>query len=830
VVRYAANYYLTSNVGLNSSAGTDWGTPGASTSWESFGAQFSSVATDILLAQDVYADRTVNVGASGSNPVIQLYADYPTNANPAIKINLGTQGFSGTGGIFIGFDSTTPKLSLVNSTNTKYLKWTGSDLEVKGTINADAGVIGGFAITENAISSSNNKLILRNNGEITGSAINLLSGSLAGWSIDPSGISYSENVTVGYQTVSSSTIIANSAVFPPELVTNLYSVNGDYSTIQIPSTGTVYNVTSRPSTSTLIIDTLIYRTPSSFKLIYSSGSFVGPNLTDGTRPGTWRADYVNQFDPAPSETWDVKWEINTASGSTYTLGDNTYAPGYSLIKVTSGSLDSYFELSDIDINKLIDESVIRRYPTPLLYDSGINYPILTIRDSYDVNNAGAGPFLDGPAFRARSFRVVDIINESNPTSTSGYDTFVLGLEVGGGVPFEDYFEAFELNYGISELKENQEWDNNGGGGQPSVFNTLQLQLFDSVTKTSTTDFGGATVTAGFLSSISASIEAVRLASSGSNNSNKPYLSMGQTTQSFDETGIFIGYSSGSSQERMSLKSSDGQKFFKWTGTDVEVKGTINADAGVIGGFEITDFAISSSQYITSGSGTSFNAQPKLALKANGEISGSDLRIIRKAGNDFYTLIDTTNGILDATNLGRQVISDYTEYERSNVDDDANFFEAVSYPFVLLPNENKIGIACTISNYKNAATSNISEVRFSLAYMVTGSTSSTSGTSGLARYDFSEGLTTLRTHTLSNPGGYISRTIGPADGSSYMFDIPTSMLSKYVVLKVFLKNNTIGSATGTYTRVKGISVNVGRGFSANTSIGTIAPNPGAPSIP
>jgi hypothetical protein len=96
VVRYAANYYLTANVGLNSSAGTDWGTPGASTSWESFGAQFSSVATDILLAQDVYADRTVNVGADGPNPVIQLYADYPTNANPAIKINLGTQGYSGT--------------------------------------------------------------------------------------------------------------------------------------------------------------------------------------------------------------------------------------------------------------------------------------------------------------------------------------------------------------------------------------------------------------------------------------------------------------------------------------------------------------------------------------------------------------------------------------------------------------------------------------------------------------------------------------------------------------------------------------------------------------
>jgi hypothetical protein len=222
--------------------------------------------------------------------------------------------------------------------------------------------------------------------------------------------------------------------------------------------------------------------------------------------------------------------------------------------------------------------------------------------------------------------------------------------------------------------------------------------------------------------------------------------------------------------------------------------------------------------------------PKLSLKANGEISGSEARFIRKINDDFYTLIDTTNGILDASNLGRQVVSDYTEYERSDVDDNATFYEAVAYPFVLLPNENKIGIACTISNYKNAATANVSEVRFSLAYMVTGSASSTSGTAGLARYDFSEGDSTLKTHTLSTISTtYSSRTIGPADGTNtYLFEIPSSMQGKYVVLKVLLKNNPVGSATGTYTRVKGISVNVGRGYSAAVTIGDFVPPPLPPS--
>jgi hypothetical protein len=812
VVRYAANYFLTSNVGLNSSAGTDWGTPGASTSWESFGAQFSSVATDILLAQDVYADRTVNIGADGPNPVIALNADYPTNANPSIKINLGTQGFSGTNGIFIGFDSSIPKLSLVNASNTKYVKWSGSDLEVKGTINADAGVIGGFAITQNAISSSNNKLILRNNGEITGSAINLLSGSLAGWSVDPSGIFYKESVITGYQTVSSSTIIANSAVFPSELVGNPY---GQVSTIEIPSTGTVYNVTSRPSTTTLTINTLIYRTPSSFKLIYSSGSFVGPNLTDGTLPGTWRDDYVNELDPASSETWDVKWEINTASGSTYTLGDNSYSPGYSLIKVTGGSLDSYFELSDADINKLIVENVIRREPEPFLYDSGINYPVLTIRDSYDVNNPSNGPFLDGPAFRARSFRVVDIINESNPTSTSGYNTFVLGLELGGSIPFEEYFEAFESNYGISELKENQEWDNIGGGGQPSVFNTIQLQLFDSVTKTSTTDFGGATVTAGFLSATSASIEAVRLASSGSNNSNKPYLSMGQITQSFDETGIFIGYSSGSSQERMSLKSSNGQKFFKWTGTDVEVKGTVRADSGVIGGFIIGTSSIS-------------DINNNLILTSDGHLTGSGVLLATEVDSVEYVILDTTNGIIDAKNNGRHIYFDPNETTIARSGGNGTTFGTpTTVVWQGLTYESRLNVALQAKVEKSGSCRGIGGVRATLY----ASTSGSSGTSGTS-YDNWVELRQKSIASVGNLGEASNYTaslsqIGPDsvsnEGRYFQIDDYVETLISYnhkqyqsnllkLVIEPFVQTS-IYTNGGAKTYLKNISVTTGRGLAS-----------------
>ena len=718
VVRYAANYYLTANVGLNSSAGTTWGTPGASTSWESFGAQFSSVATDILLAQDVYADRTVNVGASGSSPVIQLYADYPTNANPAIKINLGTQGYSGTGGIFIGFDSATPKLSLVNSNNTKYVKWTGSDLEVKGTINADAGIIGGFAITQNAISSSNNKLILRDNGEITGSAIYLTSGSMASWKVDPKGLHFDGTTITGLTNAFSSTVTSSAGVVFPSstLLQNQPTYNGGgpiTSSFSYSSNGINYSngyeIATRNSNTSITLQSQTVRIDDDVYLIYYHSESL--SIPMGTTSG-W--NWVNN---TTTLILDVDADMPVPPTDITYLSANGLWSTWSEITlqnvITGGNTEKFYPTS---------------YTKATLTFAGIT------KNTYGID--------------------VRPVN-SGPLSIT-------------------WFSATKL-YSVGK------------------------------------------VSAGYTYQTSGSIEIVRIASSGSAGQDKPYISMGQATQSYSEQGIYIGYDSSSGEYPvLSLVGGSGN-FIQWDGQDLSLSGTVNAAAGNIGGFGIFSTAISSSQHITSGSVTPVTL-PKLSLKANGEISGSEARFIRKIGNDFYTLIDTTNGILDATNLGRQIVSDYTEYERSNVDDNTTFFEAVSYPFVLLPNENKIGIACTISNYKNAATSNVSDVRFNLFYMVTGSTSN-AGTSGLARYDFSEGGVILKTHTFSNAVGYLSRTIGPADGDgTYMFDIPSSMQGKYVVLQVLLKNNiSAGSATGTYTRVKGISVNVGRAFSAASSL-------------
>ena len=104
------NYYIVKNDAKN---GLDtWATPPDSTDWESFGAEFTSVATDILFADDVFAKHTINIGSSGSDAVIALNADASNdNENPFISIGQSPQGFE-SDGIFIGFDEGTASLSL----------------------------------------------------------------------------------------------------------------------------------------------------------------------------------------------------------------------------------------------------------------------------------------------------------------------------------------------------------------------------------------------------------------------------------------------------------------------------------------------------------------------------------------------------------------------------------------------------------------------------------------------------------------------------------------------------------------------------------------------
>ena len=135
------NYYIVDNSNKN---GLDtWDNPVGGSDWTSFGAQFSSVATDILLAQEVYVDQTINIGADNAGtPTIALNADASNNnENPFISIGQVVQDF-GEDGIYLGYTGSLPVLSM--STGSRFLRYkdgaiTLSDASFTGTGSAIIG-------------------------------------------------------------------------------------------------------------------------------------------------------------------------------------------------------------------------------------------------------------------------------------------------------------------------------------------------------------------------------------------------------------------------------------------------------------------------------------------------------------------------------------------------------------------------------------------------------------------------------------------------------------------------------------------------------------------
>ncbi len=128
------------------------------TYWDTFGATFSSVATDVLFSQDVYANRTVNVGSSGSGyPVIALNADTSnagTNQNPYIAIG-GITSYAASEGIYIGrHGGNSNVMSLKGGASDGFLTWDGSNLNIQGSINITGGATADSLSALNAETSS----------------------------------------------------------------------------------------------------------------------------------------------------------------------------------------------------------------------------------------------------------------------------------------------------------------------------------------------------------------------------------------------------------------------------------------------------------------------------------------------------------------------------------------------------------------------------------------------------------------------------------------------------------------------------------------------------
>jgi len=136
-VLYDGVYYAT--LASNTNVAPD--TPGQ-TVWQDLGTDDFFVAAKIAIFQDSFIQNTLNIGAnnegslSSANITLNGGDEYPY-FSLGQSASTGSQQYSAGNGIFIGRDANDGgyKMSLENGTDS-YLKWTGTELLIKGGITA----------------------------------------------------------------------------------------------------------------------------------------------------------------------------------------------------------------------------------------------------------------------------------------------------------------------------------------------------------------------------------------------------------------------------------------------------------------------------------------------------------------------------------------------------------------------------------------------------------------------------------------------------------------------------------------------------------------------
>jgi hypothetical protein len=138
IVRAGSSFFLANNLSLNNNSGSVWGTP-PNSNWSPFGAQFSSVATDVLLAQDATITRGLVMGtADGIGGFIR---------------SAGASSLLGGTGFYLDVNGNFRFGQSVSGSN-NYVYWNGNDLLINGEVTATKGNIGGFTIADNQLIAS----------------------------------------------------------------------------------------------------------------------------------------------------------------------------------------------------------------------------------------------------------------------------------------------------------------------------------------------------------------------------------------------------------------------------------------------------------------------------------------------------------------------------------------------------------------------------------------------------------------------------------------------------------------------------------------------------
>ena len=164
VVSYLGAYYLTNVTHTSVTGNATTGQPGVGSNWTSFGAQFSSVATDVLLAQDATITRGLVMGTLSS------FSGFIRSAN-ATSLTVG-KGFylDVNGNVRFGDPSA------------GYIYFDGTDVNIAGAVKIGASaLINGVAATTVQTGAASGATAQQNNSAKT-------AGSVGGWTITSTAI------------------------------------------------------------------------------------------------------------------------------------------------------------------------------------------------------------------------------------------------------------------------------------------------------------------------------------------------------------------------------------------------------------------------------------------------------------------------------------------------------------------------------------------------------------------------------------------------------------------------------------------------------------------
>ena len=256
-----------------------------------------------------------------------------------------------------------------------------------------------------------------------------------------------------------------------------------------------------------------------------------------------------------------------------------------------------------------------------------------------------------------------------------------------------------------------------------------------------------------------------------------------------------------------------------TASAANISGKITADEGAIGGTIIESTKLKSSTNLPSPDGN-----PAFQLDSSGVISGSDmlLRNVYNVGgtSTAFTLVDTIQGFFIGRNIGRQVVSNNTEFTAPYAAN--NYALIYSEVFNLLPFEDKFLLAFT-SLHENTSTSTgqTADLSFRLATMNSGSANGAntyynSWNNEVVLQDFN---VTVRNNGALSPRSY-SRNSQNATANN--ISIPSSHQAQTVRFSVYARlSHTTCSA-----KIRGISLIATNAFASDfQTTAVVAPEKG-----